>query len=531
MSSIIHELTLLQEREGWLSEESLRDLAKRLNVPLHRVESVSTFYTHYLRTKPKPITLHVCRDLSCMLAGEVAATAALRERLSGRDDVEIHEVSCLGRCEMAPACQAGHNAVALSEIDAVLAELESAGEARPQPVSRWAADIYESADDHYSAFKSALGKDATELVDTLKESGLRGMGGAGFPTGLKWGFVSKEPATPRYVVCNADESEPGTFKDRVILNDLPHLVIEGMLFAALAVGSEKGWVFIRHEYEPERHALERAIKNAYAAGALGKNIFGSDFSFDVEVFVSPGGYILGEETALIECMEDRRGEPRNKPPFPGTKGLWDQPTLMNNVETFAHATGILKNGVDWWRALGKGDHAGHKFISVSGDVAQPGVHLIPMGSSIGDLLERCGGMKDGRKLAAVAPGGASSNFLGPDSLDIPMDFETLAEAGSMLGSGAAVFVAEGHNLLQVGVNVARFFRNESCGKCVPCRVGTEKAVRLIEAAGATPTVQVLDQLRELHATLARTSICGLGQVALAPLLSIVDRFPTDEPGG
>jgi NADH:ubiquinone oxidoreductase subunit F (NADH-binding) len=392
-----------------------------------------------------------------------------------------------------------------------------------------AAEVYGEPAERYGALRAALKADPAQLAGTLEESGLRGMGGAGFPTGQKWSLVAREAATPKYVICNADESEPGTFKDREVLRDLPHLVIEGMALAARCVGAERGWVFIRHEYEPERAALQAAIEAAYASGALGQGIFGSDFDFELEVFVSPGGYILGEETALLECMEGRRGEPRNKPPFPGVAGLWGQPTLINNVETFAHATAILHKGTQWWSALGKPGHAGHKFISVSGDVMRPGVVLVPFGTTLGELLERCGGMRDGQKLSAIAPGGASSNFLPPDRLDVALDFQTLEAAGSMLGSGAAVFVGESNDLLEAGLNVARFFRNESCGKCVPCRVGTEKAVKLVELSGGAFEEQ-RDQLGELHATLARTSICGLGQVALGPLLSVLDGFPQATSG-
>jgi len=520
VTSIIHELTLLQEREGWLPEPALRELAARLNVPLHRIESVSTFYTHFRRTPPKQVQLAVCRDLSCWMAGARAADD-LRRKFDGRADVEIREVSCIGRCDNAPAAFSGHATFNAAKDDP---------RHPPHPTltaRRWAADV----GDDYGGLRAALAKgDRDAVVATLKSSGLRGMGGAGFPTGTKWELVKKEPATPKYVVCNADESEPGTFKDREVLASLPHLVIEGLALGAWAVGSSRGWVFIRHEYEPERRALEEAIAAAYRAGALGKNIFGSGFDFELEVFVSPGGYILGEETALLECMEDKRGEPRNKPPFPGTKGLWGQPTLINNVETFAHATGIVKRGLDWWTSLGRPGFAGHKFISVSGDVATPGVYLIPMGATLRELLAMAGGMKDGKKLLAIAPGGASSNFLPPGKLDVPMDFKTLADAGSMLGSGAAVFIAEGRDLLAVGLNVAQFFRNESCGKCVPCRVGSEKAVRLVESKGA---VSKDDEalLRELDTTMVQTSICGLGQVALGPLLSILRNFPNDVKRG
>jgi NADH:ubiquinone oxidoreductase subunit F (NADH-binding) len=501
MPSLVHELTLLQERDGWLSETALRELAGRLGLPLHRLESVSTFYTHLRRTPPSSFRVDVCRDLPCALAGG--------------------EVSCLGRCDGAPAAALGQRVLRSSDV------VEALDAPAPGPASRSArswgeADVYARPEEHYGALRDALGGAPERLAALLEESGLRGMGGAGFPTGRKWALVAAEQETPKTVICNADESEPGTFKDREILHDLPHLVIEGMALAAYCVGAEQGSVFIRHEYEPERRALQAAIDAAYAAGALGKGIFGSDFRFDVEVFVSPGGYILGEETALLECMEDRRGEPRNKPPYPGTVGLWGRPTLMNNVETLAHATAIVRNGVEWWRGLGRPGFAGHKFISVSGDVAEPDVLLVPFGTPLRELLERCGGMRDGRGLARVAPGGASSNFLTADRLDVPLDFHTLEEVGSMLGSGAAVFVAEGHDLLEVGLNVTRFFRNESCGKCVPCRVGTEKAVKLVEAEGRV-SEETHALLEQMHRTLGRTSICGLGQVALAPLLSILGR--------
>ncbi len=525
MPSIIQALEGLQEREGWLSEPSLRALAQELGVPLHRLESVSTFYTHFRRTPPPKREVRVCRDLSCMLAGGAGACAALAAALG--DDTEVVEVSCLGRCEHAPVAEAGRSRVDARDTAAVVRALEAAGApvgVTLDPPGRWAAEVYERPDDHYGALRAALEHPRGALPSLLEEAGLRGMGGAGFPTGRKWSLVAAEAATPKYVICNADESEPGTFKDRVVLADLPHLVIEGMALGAYAVGAERGYVFLRHEYAPERERLLAEIEAARRAGALGTHLYGSSFSFDVEVFVSPGGYILGEESALLECMEDRRGEPRNKPPFPGTSGLWGQPTLINNVETFAHASGIARRGVEWWRGLGREGFAGHKFISVSGDVATPGVVLVPMGIPLRDLLERCGGMRDGVALGAIAPGGASSNFLPPEQLDTPLDFESLSDAGSMLGSGAAVFVGAHHDLIEVGLNVARFFRNESCGKCVPCRVGSEKAVALVESAGAR-IGDAEATLRELNETMARTSICGLGQVALGPLISVLDRFP------
>jgi NADH:ubiquinone oxidoreductase subunit F (NADH-binding)/NADH:ubiquinone oxidoreductase subunit E len=514
--AILRELVALQEREGWLPEAELREIAVRLGVPLHRLESVSTFYTHFRRAAPRGTPVSVCRDVACRLAGGAEALAALRRALAGLE-VELREVSCLGRCDAAPAASVGECTVDARDPEQVRAALADP-EPRERPVRRWEADPYASAGQRYGTLRAALARDPRELADTLGEAGLRGMGGAGFPTGRKWSLVAAEAATPKYVICNADESEPGTFKDREILHDLPHLVIEGMALAGRCVGASSGTVFIRHEYKAERRRLEAALAEARRAGALGSAIFDSDFDFEIDVFVSPGGYILGEETALLECMEDRRGEPRNKPPFPGQRGLFGKPTLINNVETFAHAVGILARGAEWWRSLGRRGFAGHKFLAVSGDVAEPGVVLVPFGTTLGELLERVGGMRGGAPLAAVAPGGASSRFLPPSKLSVPLDFDAIAEAGSMLGSGAAIYVAAGRDLVEVGLDVARFFRNESCGKCVPCRVGTEKAVRLVESRGMTPEVEAL--LWELDATLARTSICGLGQVALAPLLSL-----------
>jgi NADH:ubiquinone oxidoreductase subunit F (NADH-binding) len=341
------------------------------------------------------------------------------------------------------------------------------------------------------------------------------MGGAGFPTGRKWSLVRAQPAEPRYVVCNADESEPGTFKDRVILAELPHLVIEGIITAGLAIGAERGWVYIRHEYEPERRILEAAVCDARARGALGEDVFGSGRAFELEIFVSPGGYILGEETALLEAMEGRRGEPRNKPPFPGVVGLHGQPTLINNVETLANVPRIL-SGAD----------ADLKFFSVSGDVARPGVHEVALGTSLRELVDACGGMRDGRVLEAFLPGGASTAFLGAEHADIQLDWQPLLDAGSALGSGAVVVVAEGSDMLDLATSITTFFRNESCGKCVPCRIGTEKAVKLLEARSP----EGLAQLPGLHETLRDTSICGLGQVALTAALSVLSPSVEEAPG-
>jgi NADH:ubiquinone oxidoreductase subunit F (NADH-binding) len=374
--------------------------------------------------------------------------------------------------------------------------------------------------------------DAERAIAILKDSELRGMGGAGFPTGAKWEIVAAQQAAPRYVICNADESEPGTFKDRQILMEQPHLVIEGMLLGMLAVGAEQGWVFIRHEYGPEEQAIRAELDRARATGLLGSNVLESGRQLEIDVFTSPGGYILGEETALLECMEGHRGEPRNKPPFPGVNGLWGKPTLMNSVETFAAVPIILQRGAQWWKDQGLNGGTGLKFFAVSGHIARPDVYCVPMGTTARELIERAGGMADGASLQAFQPGGSSSNFLGPESLDVPLDFKPLADAGSMLGSGAVVVIDDQTDLLAAATNVLRFFRNESCGKCVPCRVGSHKAHTILtgvlaKGLGAEAVDGRIDQLED---TLRRTSICGLGQVALGPVMSVVRRGRADTPG-
>jgi len=362
-----------------------------------------------------------------------------------------------------------------------------------------------------------------QIIAELNDAGLRGMGGAGFPAGRKWDLVAAQEASPKYVICNADESEPGTFKDREILATQPHLVLEGLLLGMIAVGAEEGWVFIRHEYGPEEAAVRREIEQLRAAGLIGPDSGGTGRRLSVEVFTSPGGYILGEESALLECMEGHRGEPRNKPPFPGVYGLHGKPTLINSVETFAHVPVIARRGAAWWNGQGKGQHAGLKFFAVSGHVERPGVYCVPMGTTARDLLELAGGVSGGQPVGAIQPGGASSNFLGPGQLDVELDFGTVRDAGSMLGSGALVVMAEGTDLLAAAVNVLRFFRDESCGKCVPCRVGSSKAHAMLSdllADGGGPG-GVSDRVGQLEEVMRRTSICGLGQVALGPVASVL----------
>ena len=533
MSGIIHALNELMAERGFLAEDDLRALAERLGEPLHRLQGVASFYPHFRRTPPPRASVALCRDVACRLAGGRGFCARAREALAGRDDVEVREVSCLGRCDSAPVAAVNEHPISFElkqngEID--LGPLLSAVDAPRSPHEldeptrtprRFASDPYDTPEERYGVLRDlrARGEDGEAVITALEASELRGMGGAGFPTGLKWKIVRGEPGPEKYVICNADESEPGTFKDRALLEEAPHLVIEGMAIAALTVGASRGVVFIRHEYGKERVALSRALVEARARGVLGG-------AFDVEVFVSPGGYILGEETALLECLEDRRGEPRNKPPFPGQRGLFGKPTVINNVETLSVVAAILAGGAAAWKARGVRGAAGLKLIALSGDVARPGVYQVPMGTTISELVELAGGVRDGKAVLAIAPGGASSNFLRGDAMDAPLDFKALAARGSMLGSGAVMIVAEGADVVDLAANVVSFFRNESCGKCVPCRVGSEKAAQILERAVASRgSKRQLALLPELADTMSQTSICGLGQVALGPFLSVMKAFP------
>ena len=532
---LLRELTDEQKREGYLSDEALNRIAESHSVPLYQVEGLASFYTHFRRSPATAPVVQVCRDAVCRLANSQQLLRALEKETA---EIEIEEVSCLGQCDHAPATcgdEATRESVS-SALNVIHPDRTIEGTVRSAApnADRFLCDPYSDAEEQYSTIKQQIaqqqiagGTDYSErCLRQLESSGLRGMGGAGFPTARKWRTVAEQSSTTRYVICNADESEPGTFKDRVLLERAPHLVIEGMIAAGLTVGAERGIIYLRHEYESALESITAELKRARNSGALGTDAASSGHAFEIEVFVSPGGYILGEETALLEALEGRRGEPRNKPPFPAVEGLYGKPTLINNVETFALVTSILHHGSDWWCDQGVGECRGLKFVSVSGDVKFPGVFEVPMGTPIRDIVELAGGVPGGRHIAAFLPGGASSRFLPPECLDLPLDFDAVRQAGSLLGTAAIVVFADHRDLFDAASSLVRFFRNESCGKCVPCRLGTAQTVTVLEdIQSGKRSSQSLAPIHVLEQTLQQTSICGLGHVALNPLTSLMEHFP------
>jgi len=377
----------------------------------------------------------------------------------------------------------------------------------------------------YTALRAALKMPPEELIATVKDSGLRGRGGAGFPAGLKWGFMPKDPVT-KYVCVNTDEGEPGTFKDRLLVEHDPHSIIEGVIITSYAVGAHRAFVYIRGEFFLGVKRWIKAIDEAYAYGFLGEDVLGSGFDLDLSVHRGAGAYICGEETAMINSLEGKRGEPRMKPPYPAQVGLWDQPTLVHNVETLANVPHIVNNGADWYRSIGTEKSTGSKLFCVSGHVREPGNYELPLGTPLRTIIEEhAGGMRGDRPLKAVIPGGASTPMLTPERLDIPMDFESLVEAGSMLGTGAIVVMEEGTCMVEVARRLMDFFAHESCGQCTPCRVGTQRLKEIltgiVEGRGK---LDDLDLMETICQGIVGHTLCPMGDAVVNPVLSSLEHF-------
>ncbi len=512
---LIEHLHQLQDAQGYLSMAHLRALAAYMNLPMAAIYKTATFYAHFdvvhdEQTPPPEITVRVCDSLSCQLAGAEALHQALSQG-TNPDQVRVVSAPCMGRCDTAPVVAVGHHHVGNATPENVNQAIDQR-RIRPAPIPWQRLADYQSSGGYRLLIDCRVGRvSVDQLLEELEHAGLRGLGGAGFPTFRKWQAVRAEPG-PRYAVINADEGEPGTFKDRYYLEREPHTFLEGALVSAWAVEAEALYLYLRDEYPGLLTVLKEAIDELEAAGLVEPGF--------VILRRGAGAYICGEESALIESLEGKPGKPRHRPPFVAQKGLFDRPTLVNNVETVYWIPRIHAEGADWFAGQGRHGRKGLRSFSVSGRVAKPGVHVAPAGITLNELIEEyCGGMANGHRLLAYLPGGASGGILPARKADIPLDFDTLQEHGCFIGSAAIIVLSDQDNLAGAASNLLAFFADESCGQCTPCRVGTEKMLTLLERDAWDEAT-----LRQLAGVMSDASICGLGQAAPNPVLSLLRDF-------
>ncbi|HEY1300970.1 MAG TPA: NAD(P)H-dependent oxidoreductase subunit E [Stellaceae bacterium] len=514
---LIEHLHLLQDRYGCLHARHLAALAEEMRLSLVEVYEVASFYAHFDivmedEAPPPPVTVRVCDSLSCELAGAQQLLAALPGRLGA--GVRVVRAPCMGGCHRAPVAAIGHALHEHASVASIAAAVAS-GDAHPPLPPFTTLDAYRAAGG-YRLLQSCLDgqREPEEIITALEHSGLRGLGGAGFPTGRKWRFVVQEPA-PRLMAVNADEGEPGTFKDRHFLETDPHRFLEGMLIAAWVVDAGDIYIYLRDEYPQCRAILAHEIA-ALAEAGIGPRA-------RIHLRRGAGAYICGEESAMLESIEGKRGLPRHKPPFPSQVGLFGRPTLINNVETLFWVRDSVEKGAEWFAAQGRNGRKGLRTFSVSGRVKEPGVKIAPAGITARELIEEfCGGMADGHKFKGYLPGGASGGILPAAKADIPLDFGTLEPEGCLIGSAAVVVLSDRDDMRAVALNLLRFFEDESCGQCTPCRAGTEKAVKLMTAPRWDE-----DLLGELTRVMSDASICGLGQAAMNPVKMVLKHFRED----
>ena len=520
-------LHVVNGRVGWISPGAVNHLATAIDVAPAEIFAVASFYDLFAFDAPAGPVVHRCVDIACQIAG---ATVGPGE----------HASPCLGLCERAPA------ALIIDAGEAPRAEIV-ASPALPLPqhgdqglvllrrvgiVDPDSLDSYRAAGG-FAALREAVRLGPAGVLRELADSGLVGRGGAAFPAGRKWSAVAAQPARPKYVVANADESEPGTFKDRVVMEDDPFSLVESMIIAGYAVGAERGVIYVRGEYPTARRRLANAIEQSYARGMLGGDVMRFGFRFELELRVGAGAYICGEETALFNSLEGFRGEPRSKPPFPVEVGLFGKPTLVNNVETLVNVLAIVLDGGQAFAATGSGTSTGTKLYCVSGHVERAGLYELPFGATLRELLDRAGGVATGRSLQAVLMGGAAGAFLTPAELDTPLTFEGLRAANATLGSGVVVVLDDTVDIAAVLERIAAFFRHESCGQCVPCRVGTQRQLESLQRLGA-PGADIereLALLADLDAVMSDASICGLGQTAASAVRSALTKLVPYGAGG
>ena len=506
-------LRAAQRRVGWVSEGALGYASRRLDVPPADSYGVASFYALLALEERPADALHVCTDLACRLAGAEVPPGA-------------HPSPCLGLCERAPASLRTIAGAEPQELQLPETEppLPQAGESGLRLLRRIGAGVDPTSLDAYrahggyEAMRRAVELGPAGVLREVSDSRLLGRGGAAFPTGSKWEAVARQPAHPHYLVCNADESEPGTFKDRVLMEGDPFALVEAMTIAAYATGCEHGFVYVRAEYPLAHARLEHAFARARVAGLLGPDVMGAGFSFDLELRIGAGAYVCGEETALFQSIEGYRGEPRNKPPFPVEVGLFGKPTVVNNVETLLNVLEVLRDGGVAYAATGTHDSTGTRLFCVSGHVGHPGLYEVPFGTTLQSLLDLAGA----RTPKAVLLGGAAGSFLRPDQLDLPLTFEDARAAGTTLGSGVVIVYDESADLVDAVLRIAEFFRDESCGQCVPCRVGTVRQEEALHRLAAGPrNGDEHEILADLARVMTDASICGLGQTAASAVSSAI----------
>ncbi|NUO53825.1 MAG: NADH-quinone oxidoreductase subunit E [Polyangiaceae bacterium] len=550
-------LHAIQARFGWVTPGALGYLCERIHVPPAEAYGVATFYALFSMAERPPVVTHICDDIACAAAGAEGICAELEETFgpAGKPVAGATWLRspCLGLCERAPAAMltvAGPKPHEGSWTGVTAASVRTALETKTPPdpgrapvpqrgvaedrfplrllarvgvVDPTSLDAYLESGG-YEGLRAAFERGPAEIIREVTESGLVGRGGAAFPTGRKWAAVAGAPAKPHYLVCNADESEPGTFKDRVLMEEDPFVIIESMTIAALAFGAERGFIYVRGEYPLAVERLEHAIAEARARGFLGDNVMGKGLIFDLDLRKGAGAYICGEETALFASLEGFRGEPRTKPPFPVEVGLFGRPTVVNNVETLANVPFIVKQGAAAYRSLGTQGSPGTRLFCVSGRVARPGIYELPFGANLRDLIELAGPPE---KLQAILLGGAAGTFVGPSELDLPLTFEDTRKTGTTLGSGVVLVLDDKVPMARVLERIAKFFREESCGQCVPCRVGTVRQEELLTRIGrGKPHGSIQKEralLKDLGQGMRDASICGLGQTASSAIESAVAR--------
>jgi len=540
-------LHAINDRIGWISPGALNYACDRLGVPPADAYGVATFYALFSTTPRAPRVVHVCDDIACLCAGAASLCAALESKFgppgesTGDHATTWLRSPCLGLCDRAPAAliTAAGERPAARQLGAMTANrlvsamtTDAHGDHAPTPhiggtelrlLQRVGKVDPENLDDYrahggYRALRKALELGPQRVIAEITASKLLGRGGAAFPTGRKMEAVAHAPVRPHYLICNADESEPGTFTDRVRLEHDPYAIVEAMTIAAYAIGCERGFIYIRGEYPLATQRIGNAIEQAHKHGLLGNDVMGRGIRFDIEIRRGAGAYICGEETALFNSIEGKRGEPRNKPPFPAEVGLFGKPTQINNVETLANLPLVLLEGGAAYARVGTPDSTGTRLFCLSGAIERPGLYEVPHGTTLGSLIELAGGILEEERLQAILLGGAAGAIVSPDALAMPLTFEDARAAGATLGSGVVMLFAEGVDLIGMLLRIARFFRDESCGQCVPCRVGTvrqeEALARLASTANAhADRTRDIALLNEIGRAMRDASICGLGQTA------------------